>query len=415
VPRPKATAPQKQENLELVADELVGRLHDDILAEGCVIFVGAGSTTERRGERVLFYSHIKALSKYPEASSPSFPELMQFFCDQEDGGRHNRLIREALSRIESFCARGERNRDAIMFTDPLAEIPYFNRFVTTNWDPFLERSLDVLVPMVEDRDLAFWDDRKRQVLKIHGCITRPHSIVATQTDYDNCVSRSPLIFNKLRDLMATKTFIFAGYSLRDPDFQQLWDAIVSSLGHFAKLAYALDPGATSEEIARWKERGIRLVKLSDIFFVRTLRSRLERDGLIPSEQFLHFLDVQAQRITSIHVRLGQISDGRFASAMYQDGLLHALEDVLVSTRIGSKRNEDFETDLRDAEKSLAAMERKHDLIEVAYWSGRLHVVKKFVNRLKGPIPPYFHPYDARPLTRLVNGRAFDLRKAVATK
>src|SRR5260370_35644030 len=120
---------------------------------------------------------------------------MQYFCSQSDGGHHNRLIREALSRIEGFCLRGEDNYLAAMATDAFAEIPYFNRFVTTNCDPFLERSLDVLVPMVEDRDLAFWDDRQRQVLKIHGCITRPYSIVATQSDYDDCMSKNPVVFN----------------------------------------------------------------------------------------------------------------------------------------------------------------------------------------------------------------------------
>src|SRR5580698_7049964 len=123
-----------------------------------------------------------------------------------------------------------------MFSDSLAEISYFNRFVTTNWDPFIERSLDVLGPIVEDRDLAFWDDRKKQVLKIHGCITRPYSIVATQTDYDTCMSQNPLIFNKLKDVMATKTFIFVGYSMRDADFREVWQTILHSLGHFAKLA-----------------------------------------------------------------------------------------------------------------------------------------------------------------------------------
>ena len=44
------------------------------------------------------------------------------------------------------------------------------------------------------------------------------------------------IFNKLKDLMATKTFIFVGYSLRDSDFREVWEGITKSLGRFAKLA-----------------------------------------------------------------------------------------------------------------------------------------------------------------------------------
>ncbi len=260
--------------------------------------------------------------------------------------------------------------------------------------------------MVEDRDLASWDDRRRQVLKIHGCITRPYSLVATQDDYEKCTGRNPLIFNKMKDLMATKTFLFTGYSMRDADFQKIWDGIIGSLGHFAKLAYALDPTATPDRISFWKERGIQLFKVTDVMFVRTLRARLEKENLIPSEQFLEFLRRQRRRITSIHINLNQKSLGRLASAMYQDGLLHGLQDVLTATALGTKKKGDFEVDLREAEENLAQMRREHDAIEIAYCNGRSEIIKRFINRTKGAIPTYFHPYQGRPLTKLVDGKKF---------
>lgn len=334
-----------------VAQELVRRLYDDVLQESCAVFIGAGCTTEgKRWHEKTFYEEILAKCHYPsDVPTPSFPDLMEHFCKQNDGGQHNRLIREAVSRIERFSVPGENSVFATMFGRELAEIPYFNRFVTTNWDPFLERSLEILIPMVEDRDLAFWDDRKRQVLKIHGCITRPYSIVATKTDYDNCLERTPLVFNKLKDLMATKTFIFAGYSLRDPDFLQIWQGITESLGRFTKLAYAVDPNVSLEDVNYWKERGIEIFKVSDLAFVRELRGRLENENLIPTQQFLGFLRSERRRIAGIHVQLAQTTDGGFVSAMYQDGLLHALDDLLISTSLGSKRRESFELDLREAD------------------------------------------------------------------
>ncbi|MGA2483970.1 MAG: hypothetical protein ABSF92_12725 [Candidatus Acidiferrales bacterium] len=95
-----------------------------------------------------------------------------------------------------------------------------------------------------------------------------------------------------------------------------------------------------------------------------------------------------------------------ASAMYQDGLLHALQDVLTSTTLGIKKKEDFEIDYREAEHRLTQMLRQHDAIEIAYWSGRFEVIRRFVKRTKGPIPAYFHPYRARPLTKLIKGKTF---------
>jgi len=389
-----------------IAKELVSRIYDDILKEGCVVFLGAGSTTERPSHgRKTYYEHIKEIAQF-SGGSPSFPELMQYFCDRMDGGHHNRLIREALSRIEIFCVRGEDNHTATMFTDSLAEIPYFNRFVTTNWDPFLERSLDVLVPMVEDRDLAFWDDNKRQVLKIHGCITRPYSIVATQGDYDECMGRNPLIFNKMKDLMATKTFLFAGYSMRDADFKKVWDLINGSLGHFAHLAYALDSNATADQVSFWGDLGIQIFRATDIMFIRTLRERLEKEELVPSEQFLRFLQRERHRIVSTHLKMGQTSDGRLSSAMYQDGLLHELESILTSTNLGTKKKRDFENEHGETLKQLEQMRRCNNPIEIAYWSGRAGVLERFNKRKRSPIPTFFHPYRLCPMPRLVKGENF---------
>ena len=331
---------------------------------------------------------------------------MQFFCDHVDGGRHNRLISEAISRIERFCAPGEEKWGAMAFSESIAQIPYFNRFVTTNWDPFLERALDVLVPMVEDRDLAFWDDEKRQVLKIHGCVTRPYSIVATQTDYDECMARSPLIFNKLRDLMTTKTFLFVGYSMRDPDFQEVWRGITVALGNFTKLAYALDEAATPETISYWKKLGIELVGTYDSSFVKALREKLEKSDLVPSSKFMDSMTRQRRQIATTHINMGQESDGKLASAMYQDGLLHALDDVLASVALGTKKKEDFESDLGRMSQTLDRMRRRRDPIEIAYYSGRVEGLKWFCRRSARVIPRYFDPYRDRPSRRLVVGRRF---------
>lgn len=389
-------------------ESLVSRVYDDVLHGACVIFVGAGSSTEKSDLRqTTFYDTIKTKSGFNEGSSPApFPTVMQYFCDKVDGGRHNRLIREAIERIEYFCAEGEANDSATMFSRYIAGIPYLNRFVTTNWDPFLERALDVLVPMVDDRDIAFWDESKRQVLKIHGCITRPYSIVATQSDYDACMSRNVVIFNKLKDLMATKTFIFVGYSMRDADFQEVWSGITCALGHFTKLAYAVDTHATSEDQSFWKERGIELVKTSDIAFVRALRDKLVEEDMMPSDEYLDFLRRSRKEIVATHLSMGQETVGKLASAMYQDGLLHALDDILISSALGTKKKDDFDKDLLFASERLREMYRKRDAIEIAYWAGRWEIVSRCAKRVPTAIPRYFHPLRAFAVNKLVKGDKF---------
>jgi hypothetical protein len=390
------------------ADELINRLTHDIASDSCVLFVGAGSTTEKWRQSPNFFSKIRVQTSAKKSSDiQTFPDLMQLFCDERDGGHHNLLIREAINYLEPFLLRGPANRVATEFSRSLAAIPFFKTIVTTNWDPLLERALDVLVPITEDRDLAFWDDQKKQVLKLHGCITRPHSIVATRSDYEACVNANALVFNKLRDLMATKTFLFTGYSLEDADFREVWESITGRLGQFSKLAFALDPNASDENVNYWERQGILIFRIDDVQFLHKLRKHLVKKGLIPSELLMSFLMRERRRIVQLHLRNNQNSDGALSSAMYQDGLIHELDDILDSVQLGTKKHEDFENELGYTLNKLKMMQKRKNPIEIAYWSGRYIAIDAYFEADRKQIPPYFHPYRLEPLNKLVKGRIWN--------
>lgn len=191
--------------------------------------------------------------------------------------------------------------------------------------------------------------------------------------------------------------------MRDSDFQFIWDGIVKSLGRFTKLAYAIDPSASSDSVAYWKSRGIELFPTTDVMFVRLLRSRLEKEDLIPAESVLEFLHRERGRIANIHVRLNQHSSGGLASAMYQDGLIHALSNILTSTALGAKKIETFEGDLAGARKMLAKMHRRKDPIEISYWTGRSEVLRRFLSRSKQKIPAFIHPFRFEPSQKFIKG------------
>lgn len=390
--------------------ELIDRIGREITDESCVLFVGAGSSTERWPRGRSFYATIKAMTSLSESNSHTFPEVMQKFCDERDGGHHNLLIREAIHYIEHFLLPGPANRVISQFSSQLATIPFFKVVLTTNWDPLLERALDVLVPMTQDRDLAFWDDRKKQVVKIHGCITQPHSIVATQSDYDSCVAANPLLFNKVRDLMATKTFLFTGFSLKDADFREIWDTITSRLGQFSKLAYALDPFATDDDITFWSQRGINLFRVRDVEFLEGLRNHFVDAAILPPDQLIKFLMGERNRIVKLHLKLNQDCDGEMSSAMYQDGLLHQLDDILDALRLGTSKQQDFENELGLMHKNVRAAHKQRDPIEIAYYSGRYAAISAYSEANYVELLPYFHPYRLTPLRKLVKGRVWKFPK-----
>jgi hypothetical protein len=380
-------------------------LYEELINEECIIFAGAGVSTESGPySKPNFYEIIKSKCKYPVTKgTPAFPDLMQYFCDHIDGGQRNRLIKEIISRIEIFSSPGEINNMTTMFHHALAEIPFFKRIVTTNWDTFFETCLNILVPMVEDRDIAFWDDKKRQVLKIHGCVTRPYTLVATRNDYESCINRNSLIFNKLRDLMASKTFIFVGYSMDDSDFQIIVDEITRSLGKLRKLAYIYDPYASDEKISFWQSKGFVVQKTYGIALLRQIREKLQEDGYLPSEEYLAFLSNEQDRIIDIHINLNQDeSAGAFATSMYQDGLLHMLSTVLSGTALGNS-NENFEKNLSEVKNTLHRYSKEGNLIEIAYWGGQYEVISRYCNGDKRKIPAYFHPNKLIPTQKYIKG------------
>jgi hypothetical protein len=384
-------------------------LYNEIKKDNCVIFAGAGISTEGGVYgKPSFYEIIKKESEYPVSKKDlSFPELMQYYCDKKDGGKKNLLIRKIIDRIEFFSQSGEVNISATLTHHEIAQNPFFKIIVTTNWDPFFERKLNILVPMVEDRDIPFWDDKKRQVLKIHGCVTRPYTMIITQNDYKNLVinEKNTPVFTKLKDLMATKTFLFVGYSMQDPNIKIIFKDLSKSLGEFSRLSYAVDPTPNRRTIAEWKRHGVQIIKTNGIRFFRDINDRLVSEKLIPNPELVDFYSDQFNRISQIHSEDSKNQEEKFLSTMYQDGMCHEFSYILASSRYGIKI-----TDLKDRLKKWRGILRKYErdeekyknaetekekkchmnvIIEIAYWTGRIDILSRFLRGKRQPIQSDF--------------------------
>lgn len=399
----------------MIPNELIQEIKQDC----CVPFLGGGVSTESTYYKETFLEHIGRLCKYPKRiKNPAFPDVMQYYCEKIDGGRKNKLIREIISWIEQFTGEGEHNRVATGFHRDIARVPYFKIFVTTNWDPFIERVLNVLVPMVEDRDIPFWDDDKRQVLKIHGCVTRPQTIVATTDDYKRCMTDKTrgAIFTKLRDLMAIKTFIFAGYSISDPDFKLIYDEVISNLGEFRRGSWVIDPHPNENTAKEWEKRGVRIIKMSGIAFARELTERLEKERIIPSSERIGRFEQQLNRIAEIHRETSdkQDTEGGMASSMYQDGLLHSIEHIIESSQEGKSFNyfkvglHNYKMRLNRTHRLLSYYEKKQDnakaitlLAHIAYCNGWVESLTRFMSNNNREIPAFFHPFKLQPIKKPV--------------
>lgn len=110
---------------------------------------------------------------------------------------------------------------ALLAAMPVAEV------VTTNYDVLYELAcMPVLAP--ERLTVLGAGDPgagPRWLLKMHGCVTRPDSIVLTRTDYLRYHEERAALAGIVQALLLTKHMLFVGFSLDDPNFHRIADTV----------------------------------------------------------------------------------------------------------------------------------------------------------------------------------------------
>jgi hypothetical protein len=145
----------------------------------------------------------------------------------------------------------------------------FDIVCTTNFDFLLEKQYALerqdnrtVHPVVDEDQLSINIGASGTLLvKLHGDLRHPKRLVVTEADYDGFLANYPLIATYLSNQLITKTAVFVGYSLDDPDFRQIWQVVSSRLGKTRRMAYAIRVNARPGDIARFERRGVKVVNL----------------------------------------------------------------------------------------------------------------------------------------------------------
>lgn len=99
--------------------------------------------------------------------------------------------------------------------------------ITTNWDNFLETTFSDFNIFVGQQELLFSEAISiGEIYKIHGCTTRPETLILTEEDYSGFNSKNAYLAAKLLTIFVEHPIIFIGYSLSDQNILQIIDSIV---------------------------------------------------------------------------------------------------------------------------------------------------------------------------------------------
>lgn len=197
------------------------------------VFVGAGVSVEARMPTWQQLSMELAKDLAPSsvqdlAGTARFLAAVPQYHENEHG-------REALvSRVRELIPPTQKGPSRIHAL--LAQLPC-TLYYTTNFDVLLEnalldqgRSPDVIIDEEGARENSRRD--RSQVRKIHGSIDRAGSLVMTRTDFARYKRLHPILCDHLKIDLAAQTFLFAGYSLSDPDFNSVYDDFISRYAPF---------------------------------------------------------------------------------------------------------------------------------------------------------------------------------------
>jgi NAD-dependent SIR2 family protein deacetylase len=133
--------------------------------------------------------------------------------------------------------------------------------VTTNFDDLLERALDRRrlphAPIINNQALSLTAGRL-QLLKIHGDLKQPDSLVISGQDYERYPQqKQELINNELRSLAAKHSFLFVGYSVSDTDLKPQLRRVLDAQGDLARHHY-LVVDTISASLTQFERRRVRL-------------------------------------------------------------------------------------------------------------------------------------------------------------
>jgi hypothetical protein len=216
----------------------LAELIDALKSGECVAFVGAGlsrnSGLKGYEDLIQIMADRVELGGKVGKDTDLYFDVAQMFRDRFGAG----AVRKLIAELYGEGAKASPSLAHYL----LLSLPI--RFVmTTNYDRLLEETLEMLsrypLRVVDAGHVARTGFRDgTYVVKMHGDVEDGH-FVLSRDDYDGFFQKRPEMASLLEGLLLNQSFLFVGYSLRDPNFRQVYGKIGQMLQSARRPAYVL--------------------------------------------------------------------------------------------------------------------------------------------------------------------------------
>lgn len=221
---------------------------------GCV-FVGAGLS---RGAGLPNWADlVKPLAARVKDCPPdsSFLDIAQYYENQEGRGGLIRYLQEALRGKDVRPTAAHR----LLVTLPV------QRIFTTNFDSLLEAAcseagVDCL-KVLNALHLPLLDSTRKALVKLHGELDLPETIVLTAYNFESYFSDHPGIADLLKIDLQTRTVLFLGYSFNDFDLRTILSQVSRESRELRRNLFSVQlnpPPVVTKDLER---RGVTVIPL----------------------------------------------------------------------------------------------------------------------------------------------------------
>ena len=207
----------------------------------------------------LYYQRAQKIG-YKEGVMPKVSELIEddfnekWFSDdlfRESREIFKDQISKNISPLKLEIGMHMLNKSSNFKDEMTTEIEAFKKigkksvagFITTNYDNLLENLFPSFKTYIGQEELLFSTIQSiSEVYKIHGCCTKPESIIINEKDYIDFSDKNAYIAAKLLTIFIEHPVIFLGYSISDKNIEKILKSIVHCL--------------TQEQLQKLKQRMI---------------------------------------------------------------------------------------------------------------------------------------------------------------
>jgi tetratricopeptide (TPR) repeat protein len=230
----------------------------------CVLFIGAG-----------IGSHF---SKPDGTKAPDAYTLAQQLSSHFSLGTSSTDLAKVAEIVELRKGRPQLDsfvRKALSDLEPDHIFRWLTTFrwraiFTTNYDRCIERAYDLnprpaqtYVSMSLTSDLKYTNPAiEVPIFHLHGSLfgEDPSPIVITQKDYARYHEKRQMLWQRLRQEFATSTFLYLGYSNRDPNWRLVLDEVLQEfLPSVPPRSFRLDPHADPMDVEILKASGLETI------------------------------------------------------------------------------------------------------------------------------------------------------------